>query len=36
MEKGIVKNNIIALSGEPVSGKGTTVNELIKRLKDKN
>ena len=34
MEKGTVKNKIIALSGEPVSGKGTTVNELIKRLKD--
>lgn len=29
-----VKNKIIALSGQPVTGKGTTVKELIKKLKE--
>ena len=27
-----IKNKIITLSGEPVSGKGTAVNNLIKKL----
>lgn len=34
MEKSNVKNKIIALSGEPVSGKGTAVKNLIKKLKE--
>ena len=34
MEKNNVKNKIITLSGEPVSGKGTTVKNLIKKLEE--
>ena len=34
MEENNVKNKIIALSGEPVSGKGTTVKNLIKKLEE--
>ena len=30
------KNHIIALSGMPVSGKGTTVKELIRLLQEKD
>lgn len=33
MENKKIKNKIIALSGEPVSGKGTAVKTLIKKLK---
>ena len=33
MEKHI-KNKIIAISGEPVSGKGTTVKAIIAKLKE--
>lgn len=32
MEKKKFKNKIITISGEPVSGKGTTIKELIKQL----
>lgn len=34
MEKNNVKNRIIALSGEPVSGKGTAVKNLIQKLEE--
>ena len=34
MEKNNVKNKIITLSGEPVSGKGTAVKNLIKKLEE--
>ena len=34
MEKSNVRNKIIALSGEPVSGKGTAVKNLIQKLKE--
>lgn len=34
MENKKIKNKIITLSGEPVSGKGTTVKKLIERLKE--
>ena len=30
-----IKNKIIALSGQPVTGKGTTVKSLIEKLKEK-
>lgn len=30
----MVRNKIIALSGQPVTGKGTTVKELVKKLKE--
>lgn len=29
-----MKNNIISISGEPVSGKSTTINEIIRKLKE--
>ena len=29
-----IKNKIITLSGEPVSGKGTAVKNLIKKLEE--
>ena len=28
-----IKNRIIAISGEPVSGKGTTIKQMINSLK---
>ena len=34
MENGKIKNKIIALSGEPVSGKGTAVKMLIEKLEE--
>lgn len=34
MEDRKIRNKIIALSGEPVSGKGTTVKTLIKKLEE--
>lgn len=34
MEKSNVKNRIITISGEPVSGKGTVLKELDKKLKE--
>ena len=34
MENKKIKNKIIALSGEPVSGKGTAVKTLIKKLEE--
>jgi len=33
MDENKIKNKIIAISGEPVSGKGTTVKKMIEKLK---
>lgn len=34
MDENKIKNKIIAISGEPVSGKGTTVKKMIEKLKE--
>ena len=34
MDEKNIKNKIIAISGEPVSGKGTTVKKIIEKLKE--